>query len=126
MGKKITLALLLLLMVGGAILQNIYVNNATEELTSDLERVKTALEQDDFSAATAAADEFNANWEKEKSKFEAFFEHKEVDNISAAAKSLQSLCYSGSKEDALSHIAEEMFYINHIRDIDAIGWENVL
>lgn len=125
MAKKITLAILLLVMVGGAILQNIYVHNATEELTSDLERVKTALDEDDYAAASAAADEFCANWEKSKDKFEAFFEHKEVDSISAAAKSLQSLCYSGAKEDALSHIAEELFYINHIKDIDTLGWENV-
>jgi hypothetical protein len=123
--KKITLAVLLLLMVGGAILQNIYVNNATEELTKDLERVKSALDADDYTAAAAAADEFMANWDREKDKFEAFFEHKEVDSISASAKSIQSLCYSGSKKDALSRIAEEMFYINHIRDIDALNWANV-
>lgn len=125
MAKKITLALLLLLMIGGAILQNIYVDNATQDLTQDLKKVQSALEADDFTAAAGAADTFCANWEKEKSKFEAFFEHKEVDSISAAARSLQSLCYSAAKEDALSHIAEELFYINHIRDIDTLGWENI-
>ena len=125
MARKITLALLLLLMVGGSILQNHYVDNATQELTRDLEQVKTALENDDFTLAAAAADMFCANWEKEKRKFEALFEHKEVDSISAAAKSLQSYCHTASKEEALAQISEAAFYINHIKDIDTLQWENV-
>jgi len=68
MAKKIMLALLLLLMIGGSILQNHYVDNATMELTRDLEQVKTALENDDFALAAEAADTFCANWEKEKRK----------------------------------------------------------
>jgi hypothetical protein len=55
MAKKIMLALLLLLMIGGSILQNHYVDNATMELTRDLEQVKTALENDDFALAAEAA-----------------------------------------------------------------------
>ncbi len=125
MAKKITLALLLLLMVGGSILQNLYVDNATKELNKDLEQVKTALENEDFALAAAAADTFCANWEDEKSKFEAFFEHKEVDSISASAKSLQSYCHTESKEEALAHVSAAIFYIDHIRDIDTLGWENV-
>ncbi|MGE5495644.1 MAG: DUF4363 family protein [Burkholderiales bacterium] len=125
MAKKIMLALLLLLMIGGSILQNHYVDNATMELTRDLEQVKTALENDDFALAAEAADTFCANWEKEKRKFEALFEHKEVDSISAAAKSLQSYCHTGAKEEALAHISAAAFYINHIKDIDTLEWENV-
>ena len=124
MGKKITLTVLLILLIGAIVLQNSYVTNATKKLTENLKQIQRALEADDYAASVAAAETFSANWDTEKDKFEAFFEHKEVDTISSAAKSLQSLCISGSKEDALSHIAEEMFYITHIKDIDTLGWEN--
>lgn len=125
MGKKITLFILLILIICAVVLQNLYVCNATNELTADLKNLQSALESDDHSAVQKAADNFYQNWGKEKSHFEAFFEHKEVDTISATAENIKSLCYSGSKEDALSSIAEEIFYVEHIRDIDRFGWENV-
>jgi hypothetical protein len=125
MGKKIVLAVLLLLVVGGSVLQNIYINNATDELTADLIKIRTALEEDDLPAAAKAADEFNTKWEEKKSPFEAFFEHKEVDSISSSAKSLQSYCQTGKKEEALAHVAAALFYVAHIKDIDTLGWENV-
>lgn len=125
MVKKIVLAILLLLVVGGSVLQNIYINNSTDELTADLEKVKAALESDDLSAAAAAADIFNSKWEEKKNSFEAFFEHKEVDSISSSAKSLQSYCHTGSKEEALANVSSAMFYVEHIKDIDKLGWENV-
>jgi hypothetical protein len=125
MGKRITLAILLALTIGAVVFQNIYVCNATKKLTADLEQIQASLENDEYYSARAAADTFRDNWEKEKDKFEAFFEHKEVDSISATAESIRSLCYSGAKEEALSHIAAELFYIEHIREIDTFGWENV-
>lgn len=125
MGKKIALAVLLIIVVGGAVLQNIYINGATKELVSDLESVKTALEKNDINAASDAADEFNTKWDKKRSAYEAFFEHKEVDSISSSAKSLQSYCHTGSREEALADVAAALFYIEHIKDIDAFGWENV-
>lgn len=125
MAKKIVLAVLLLLVVGGAVLQNIYIGSATEELTADLERVKAALEEGDLNAAAAAADIFSSKWEKKKSSFEAFFEHKEVDSISSSAKSLQSYCHTGPKEEALANVSAAIFYVEHIRNIDTLGWENV-
>ncbi len=125
MAKKIALAVLLLLVVGVAVLQNIYIGSATEELIADLEKVRSALEKDDLGAAAAAADMFSSKWEEKKRAFEAFFEHKEVDSISSTAKSLQSYCHTGSKEEALAHVSAAIFYVEHIRDIDTLGWENV-
>jgi hypothetical protein len=125
MGKKITLCILLILIIAAVVIQNIYVCSSTEELNSDLRNLQSALEKDDSISVRKAADTFYLNWEKEKKLFEAFFEHKEVDTISATAANIKSLCYSGLKEEALSYIAAEIFYIEHIRDIDAFGWENV-
>lgn len=125
MGKKISLAVLLALVIAAVILQNLYVHSATKELLNDLEELSAAFSKDDILSARAAAAEFLNNWEKHKEAFEAFFEHKEVDSISSTARAIQSLCDSGSKEDALAHIAAEKFYIEHIREIDTLGWENV-
>ncbi|MGI5849182.1 MAG: DUF4363 family protein [Christensenellales bacterium] len=125
MVKKITIAVLLLLMFSGAIIQNIYVSHATSQLIDDIMQVKDTLESDDYTGALFAADTFYANWEKEKRLFEALFEHNEVDIISSTANSLLSYCQSGDKANALAEAASVLFYIEHIRDIDCIGWENI-
>lgn len=125
MGKRIALAVLLLLVVAGAVLQNIFVSGATESLTDSLKTIKAALEKEDYPAAVAAADKFSEEWEQKKSLFETLFEHKEVDTISASAKSLQSYCHTASKEEALAGISESLFYIEHIKDIDTLTLENV-
>jgi hypothetical protein len=125
MGKKITLAILLLLVVGGAVLQNIYIKGTTEKLIDSLKSVETALGEGDLSEASAAADEFGTEWEKEKKLFEALFEHDEVDIISASVKSLQSYCRTGARDEALACVSETIFYIEHIKEIDTLGWENI-
>ena len=125
MGKMVVVTALLLVIIAAAVLQNIYVINATEKLSAKLENIKEALEKEDFSTAEKTSDDFCALWDENKHTFEALFEHDEVDEISANAKSIQSLCHSGEKHQALSFVAAEIFYINHIRDIDTLGWENV-
>jgi hypothetical protein len=44
------------------------------------------LSQSDASLALQKANEFNARWNEEKSTYEALFEHKDVDTISAKAR----------------------------------------
>ena len=121
----VIVAALLLFIIAAAVLQNLYVSGTTEKLDEKLDKVKQALQKEDFVTARNAADDFCALWEENKDIFEALFEHSEVDEISANAKSIQSLCHSGEKHQALSFVASEVFYINHIREIDTLGWENV-
>ncbi len=125
MGKKITLAVLLLLVIGGAVVQNIYVRSTTQRLITSLKSVQAALDNSDITAAAAAADEFGAEWEKDKKMFEALFEHGEVDSISSSVKRLKSYCRTGSSEEALACVSETIFYIQHIKEIDTLGWENI-
>jgi hypothetical protein len=125
MGKNIVLFILLLLMLGGAIWQSVYIAHATDELTDSLEQVRSALNQGDADLALQKAKEFNTHWEKEKSTYEALFEHKEVDTISAKARSLTSLCTKDSLPEALSLADETLLYLDHIHAIDGVSWENI-
>ena len=125
MGKRIALALLAALVIAGAVLQNIYVNNAGERMRSHLAQIETALNAEDYPGAVSAADSFCTAWEAEKQTFEALFEHDEIDIISATAKSIQSFCVSYDKAHALSEIAAEKYYFNHIMEIDCVRWENI-
>jgi hypothetical protein len=125
MGKNITLIALLLLMLGGAIWQNVYIGQSADELTNSLEQVSTALEQGDADAALRKARDFDARWQKEKSAYEALFEHKEVDTISAKARSLIPLCADSTLPEARALADETLFYLDHIKAIDGLSWENI-
>ncbi|MGI5918170.1 MAG: DUF4363 family protein [Christensenellales bacterium] len=125
MGKNIGLAVLVLLLIGGVIWQSVYIKCATDELTNSLIQVREALKRGDADAALQKADEFDALWEQEKSTYEALFEHKEVDTISAKARSLTGLCTDSTLPHALSLTDEMLFYLDHIYCIDCLSWENI-
>jgi hypothetical protein len=125
MGKKITLTVLLLLVLAGTLLQYSYIKSATEKLTRKLDAVQSALASDDASSAIDAADAFCTTWEKEKNLYQMLFEHDEVDVISATAKSIDSYCRSEDTAHALAEIATIRYYIEHIKEIDSLSWENI-
>jgi hypothetical protein len=116
---------LLLLMLGGAIWQCVYIRQATDALTGPLEQAVEALERHDTEKAAQAAYDFETVWQRQKLTYEALFEHKEVDIISAYSKKLPSLCTPGHTPDAMAMAQELLFYIEHVRDIDSFGWENI-
>jgi hypothetical protein len=87
--------------------------------------VRTALIRGDADLALQKATEFNARWDKEKSTYEALFEHKEVDTISAKSQSLIGLCSENTLAEALSLADETLFYLDHIHAIDRLSWENI-
>ncbi len=125
MGKNIVLFVLLLLMLAGAIWQSVYVHRATDTLTAPLEEAIQALEQQDAKKAAQAADKFEAAWQHEKNTYEALFEHNEVDIISAYAQKLKSMCAASTIPQAKALAGEMLFYVDHIRAIDCVGWENI-
>lgn len=125
MGRNIAMIVLILLLLGGVIWQSVYIERATGELTDSLMQVQTAIKQGDADTALQKASEFNALWEEEKSTYEALFEHKEVDTISAKARSLVGLCTRSTLPQALSLTDETLLYLEHIQCIDRLSWENI-
>ena len=116
--------MLILLLVGGVIWQSVYIKRHRQTADS-LMQVREALKRGDADAALQKADEFNALWEQEKSTYEALFEHKEVDTISAKARSLPGLCTGSTLPQALSLTDEMLFLLDHIYCIDCLSWENI-
>lgn len=125
MAKRIAIIVLLIIILGGALWQHLYISGATDKLASDLEKVNEALNAEDFSVALDGAQAFKENWEKEKHLFETLFEHEEVDLISASSARLQQLCAESNKSEALAETAETLYYIKHIHEIDTVKWENI-
>ena len=125
MAKKITICVLLVLLIGGAYLQNVFFNNATERLEALLLAVQDALDKEDMAEANRAADVFYAQWEKEKQVYEALIDHEDIDLMSATAARLHSYCLSHYRQGALAETHALLFYIRHLRDVDNIRWENI-
>ena len=125
MVKKIALGVLIVLLLGGAWWQNTYIKGATERLTTLLGDVQRALDEDDFDAAVVAADEFSAQWKKEKQVYEALIDHDDIDLISATTARMKSYCDTRFREGALAETHALLFYVRHLKDIDTIGWENI-
>jgi len=125
MAKRITIIVLLIMILGGALWQHIYVTNATNTLADKLNQINDALVAEDFSSAHEKANMFKDIWEKEKPGFETLFDHEEVDLISASTARLQQHCTESNKSEALAEMAETLYYIRHIHEIDSIKWENI-
>jgi len=125
MGKRITLTILLLCILGGALWQNLYIVRATDELSASLKTVRTALEAQDDAAAASAAKTFIEHWNTEKHLYEALFEHDELDLLTSTAERIRVYCAIGDRDDALAEVAVAMYYVEHIRDIDCVSIENI-
>lgn len=125
MGKKIVIAILLVLILGGSLWQHIYITGATDKLGAELSGVSEALRDENYDKALSAAQTFSENWEKEKHLYETLFEHEEIDMISEHTKRLVELCSADYKAEALAETAATLYYIRHIHEIDSVKWENI-
>ena len=125
MAKKISIAVLFVLLIGGAWWQNAYITGTAEKLGALLTSIEQALENEDMQQAASAADAFHASWENEKQRFEALLDHGDIDMISAASERLRSYCATGYRENALAETKALQFYIRHLSDLDSISWENI-
>lgn len=125
MGKKIVIIALLALILVAVLVEYFYVDGATHRLTEALQRLQSALDTGDNDAALAAAQNFSEQWENEKQRLEALFDHEEVDIISATAMRIESTCASGDRDDALAEVSAALFYVRHLREMIGVRWENI-
>lgn len=125
MAKRITTLCLLLLLVAGAVWQTVYINRVTENTKNLLEPVVAAINENDWEKANASAEKLNIAWNKQKRIYCAIIDHEEVDLISAAATRLNSFCRTQNAEGALSEAAALGYYIEHLRQIEQVRFENI-
>ncbi len=125
MAKRIAIVALLIIILGGALWQHIYISGSTKELANFLNQINDALVAEDYPTALKNAQTFKDAWGKEKHFFETLFEHEEVDMISASTARLLQLCAEENKSEALAETAETLYYIHHIYEIDSVKWENI-
>ncbi len=125
MGKKIVIFTLLLIIIAAALVEYFYVDGASARLTVALEDVQTALDAEDTAQAKAAARAFNGQWEKEKQRLEALYDHGEIDVISATARRIEVFCDGEDTVNALAEVSAGMFYVTHLREMIGVRWENI-
>lgn len=125
MGKKIIIFTLLALIIAAALVEYFYVEGASERLTAALENVQAALDAEDTAQAQSAAREFSGQWEKEKQRLEALYDHGEIDVISATARRIEVFCDGEDTVNALAEVSAGMFYVTHLREMIGVRWENI-
>ena len=126
MGKKIVIFTLLAVILAAAVVEYFYVDGASQRLTTALEDVESALEAEDTVQAQSAARQFSAQWENEKQRLEALYEHTEVDVISATAQRIEVFCDGEDTVNALAEVSAGLFYVSHLREMIGVRWENIL
>jgi hypothetical protein len=126
MGKKIIILTLLALILAAAMVEYFYVDGASQRLTALLEDVKDALDAGDAAQAKTSARQFTAQWDDEKQRLEALYEHNEVDVISATAQRIEVFCDGEDTVNALAEISAGLFYVSHLREMIGVTWENIL
>jgi len=125
MGKKIVIFTLLALVIAAAMIEYTYVDGASARLTASLENVQAALDAEDTAQAQTAARNFSAQWEKEKQRLEALYDHGEIDVISATARRIEVFCDGEDTVNALAEVSAGMFYVTHLREMIGVRWENI-
>ena len=107
MKRLIISAAIIGLFVALAALHVSHLKKLTEDLTGQLDSVRTSVQQDRWSAAQTTAQEMDDTWEKHAFYFHTTLRHTDIDAIRSSLKELEAYLHSREdKAECLSLIAK--------------------
>lgn len=126
MVKKIATMLIFAALVALALLQYFYIKSSSKDFTSLGEEAVSFAEAGDMESAYKIVTDLHNEWTKKKDHFEALMEHNETDKISTAME--KTLIFAKQKDRCqfLAEMYALKYLLEHIHEIDAVSWENIL
>ena len=126
--KEITIIILILMIIfGGALYTQKFLNNTADMLVSKLENLKTELENNNKEQQNLEqqTDEIYVDWENINEKWSVVVLHDEIDLIETSLIRMKSKIKTGSLDESMEDLDTSIFLLKHIKEKEKTSLKNI-
>ena len=126
--KEITIILLIvLIIVGGAIYTQKFLNNTSDMLVSKLENLKSEIENrsEEQYKLEQKTDEIYGEWEDINEKWSVIVLHDEIDLIETSLIRMKSKIKTGNLDESMEDLDTSIFLLKHIKEKEKTSLKNI-
>ena len=126
--KEITIIILILMIIfGGALYTQKFLNNTADMLVSKLENLKTELENNNKEQQNLEqqTDEIYGDWENINEKWSVVVLHDEIDLIETSLIRMKSKIKTGSLDESMEDLDTSIFLLKHIKEKEKTSLKNI-
>ena len=126
--KEITIIILILLIIfGGTVYTQKFLNTTADTLVSKLENLKTNLENqnEEQQKLEKQTDEIYEEWEDINEKWSVVVLHDEIDLIETSLIRMKSKIKTGSLDESMEDLDTSIFLLKHIKEKEKTSLKNI-
>lgn len=102
-----------------------YLDKSTKFLLDELNKVETLIHGEDWEEAASKILSLEQQWNIMSSKWSAFTNHHEIDNITESFKTTSEYVKNREKADSLASMSSLKHFIYHIPLMEKVSIENI-
>jgi len=126
--KETTIIILILIIIfGGALYTQKFLDNTADMLECKLEKLKTDLENknEEQQSLEVQTDEIYGEWEKINEKWSVVVLHDEIDLIETSLIRMKSKIKTGSLDESMEDLDTSIFLLKHIKEKEKTSLKNI-
>jgi len=126
--REITIIIIILIIIfGGAIYTQKYINETVNVLVDKLENLKTAIKEDKIGEEELEqkSDDIYGEWQKINEKWSVIVLHDEIDLIETALIRMKSKIETGDTEGSMEDLDTSIFLVKHIKEKEKTSLKNI-
>jgi len=127
--KEITIILSILIIIfGGALYTQKFLDNTADNLVSKLENLKIDLQNnnDNQQKLEEQTDEIYGEWEDVNEKWSVVVLHDEIDLIETSLIRMKSKIKTGSLDESMEDLDTSVFLLKHIKEKERTSLKNII
>ena len=126
--KEITIIIIILIIIfGGALYTQKYLNDTVNVLVGKLEDLKTSIEENKTREQDLEqkSDDIYGEWEKINEKWSVIVLHDEIDLIETSLIRMKSKIKTGDIEGSMEDLDSSIFLVKHIKEKEKTSLKNI-
>ena len=127
MKEFVIIITILIIIFGGALYTQNYLNNSSNILVSKLENLKTDLESKNKNQQRLEeqSDKIYGEWENVNKKWSVVVLHDEIDLIETSLIRMKSKIKTGSLDESMEDLDTSIFLLKHIKEKEKTSLKNI-
>ena len=121
-----TIVILVVLLLGGSLTTNRYLQTTTLTLGAQLEAVEQSISTQKWEVAQKELNTAQQRWDKNKTWWTVLLDHQEIDNIDLSMNRLEKYIETHDVSLSLGEVSVLKLQVDHISDAEKLNLQNIL